>query len=146
MPKYAIDTNLYIDAFRNPDATEQLKQFLTKYLPATYLSSIVMMELRTGAQTKRSSEALELALFSPFEKRRRVFTPSPSAFKEAGRILACMAQDHQLDPGLLKSSIVNDALLAVSCREQGVVLITHDTDFPRIRQHLKSFRYIAHWP
>ena len=65
MPKYAIDTNLYIDAFRNPEAAEQLKQFLTKYLPATYFSSIVMMELRTGAQTKRSSEALEVALFSP---------------------------------------------------------------------------------
>ena len=145
MPKYALDTNIYIDAFRSTDASETLKQFLTSHLPMTYLSAVVMMELRIGAQTKDQVEAVEKAVFAPFEKRRRVFAPSLHAFKEAGTILALLVKNHPVNRPI-RSSLVNDALLAASCREQGLTLITSDNDFLRISRHLKGFRYVAPWP
>ena len=146
MPKYAIDTNVYIDAFRSTDAAEELKQFLAAHLPAMYLSSIVMLELRSGARTKEKVEALDKGLFAPFEKRQRIFTPSANAFKESGRILALLAERDGVDLSRAKGSLVNDAMLAASCREQGVTLITRDADYLRLNKHLKGFRYVAPWP
>ena len=146
MPKYVLDTNVYIDAFRSAEKAEELKQFLTKCLPLTYLSAVVTMELRAGARTKPQAETLEDDVFGPFEKRRRVFAPSANAFKEAGRILAALANEHLFDLRTPNRSLIRDSLLAASCRDQGFVLITNDTDYRTIRRHLKAFRYIAPWP
>ena len=92
MPKYALDSNVYVDAFRSEEKAEEFKQFLSKHLPLTYLSAVVMMELRTGARTRKHAEAIEEGVFGPFEKRHRVFAPSANAFKEAGRILAALVK------------------------------------------------------
>lgn len=146
MPKYAIDTNVYIDAFRKPPAAVQLKAFLTQYLPVTYLSAVVIQELRAGAQSEEQVEALERGLFAPFEKRRRVFTPSANAFKVSGSILADLAANGDLDLARAKGSFVNDTLLAASCLEHGMTLITGDSDFSRIKGSLKAFRYVPPCP
>ena len=145
MPKYVLDTNVYIDAFRSPEKAEKLKEFLTKHLPVTYLSAVVTMELRTGARMKQQSETLEEDVFGPFEKRHRVFAPSAEAFKEAGRVLAALAKEHLFDLRAPNNSLIRDSLLAASCREQGFVLITNDPDYLAIKRHLKTFRY-APWP
>ena len=146
MPKYVLDTNVYIDAFRSPEKAEALKQFLTKHLPVTYLSAVVTLELRTGARTKPQAETLEGEVFGPFERRERVFAPSANAFKEAGRILAALASEHLFDLRAPNSSLIRDSLLAASCRERGIVLITNDKDYQAIKKHLKAFRHIAPWP
>jgi predicted nucleic acid-binding protein len=146
VPKYVLDTNVYIDAFRSSEKAEGLKQFLTKHLPLTYLSALVTMELRTGARTKEQAETLEEEVFGPFEKRRRVFAPSTKAFKEAGRVLAALTKENLFDLRAPNNSLIRDSLLATSCREQGFVLITNDRDYQAIKRHLKAFRYIAPWP
>ena len=146
MPKYVLDTNVYIDAFRSPEKAEALKQFLTKHLPLTYLSAVVTLELRTGARTKPQAETLEGEVIGPFERRERVLVPSANAFKEAGRILAALAGEHLFDLRAPNSSLPLDSLLAASCRERGIVLITNDKDYPAIKKHLKAFRHIAPWP
>jgi predicted nucleic acid-binding protein len=146
VPKYALDTNIYIDAFRSPEKAEGLKQFLAKHLPLTYLSALVTMELRTGARTKEQAETLEEEVFGPFEKRRRVFAPSAKAFKEAGRVLAALTQEHLFDLRAPNNSLIRDSLLAASCREQGFLLITNDRDYQAIKRHLKAFRYVRPWP
>ena len=146
MPKYVLDTNVYIDAFRSPDKAEALKQFLAKHLPLTYLSGVVAMELRTGARTKPQAETLESEVFGPFERRERVFAPSANAFKEAGRVLAALASEDLFDLRAPNSSLIRDTLLAASCRERGIVLITSDKDYRAIKKHLKAFRHIAPWP
>jgi len=144
--KYVLDTNVYIDAFRSPEKAEDLKQFLTKHLPLTYLSALVTMELRTGARTKEQVETLEDDVFAPFEKRHRVFVPSARAFKEAGRVLAALAREHIFDLRAPNNSLIRDSLLAASCREQGFVLITNDKDYQAIKRHLKAFRFVRPWP
>jgi predicted nucleic acid-binding protein len=146
VPKYVLDTNVYIDAFRGQEKAEDLKRFLTKHLPLTYLSSVVTMELRTGARTKQQAESLETEVFGPFEKRHRLFAPSANAFKEAGRILAALTKEGLFDLHAPNNSLIRDSLLAASCREHGFVLITNDADYQAIKRHLKAFRYVAPWP
>ena len=146
MTKYAIDTNVYVDAFRNPSVAEELKAFLTQHLPITYVSAVVIQELRAGAWSEEQVEALEKGLVAPSEKRRRVFTPSANAFKVSGRILSELAAKGDLDLARAKGSFVNDTLLAASCLEHGMTLITGNSDFSRIKGRLKTFRYVAPWP
>ena len=43
-------------------------------------------------------------------------------------------------------SLLNDALIAASCRERGITLITRDGDFKRLAPFVKGFRYTAPWP
>lgn len=45
-----------------------------------------------------------------------------------------------------KPSLLNDALIAASCREQGITLITKDGDFKRLAPLVHGFRYAAPWP
>ena len=47
--KYALDTNIFIDGFRNEEAQAEVFVFLSRALPFTYLSAVVMQELAAGA-------------------------------------------------------------------------------------------------
>ena len=49
--KFALDTNIYIDSFRDPVAAAALLRFLERALPFTFLSAVVMQELAAGART-----------------------------------------------------------------------------------------------
>lgn len=141
--RYAIDTNLYIDALRTEDGKIALGQFYWGFTPWVHLCSVVAHELLAGVRGP-DSKALEESLIAPFERRDRVFTPTESAWKEAGRVLADLVA-----PAAWKSlsrSFVNDALLAMACRETGTVLITNNArDFERIAK-VRSFEFVAEWP
>jgi hypothetical protein len=47
---------------------------------------------------------------------------------------------------LSNPSLGNDALLAASCREGGITLITSDRDFDRFRPLLGQWRHARPWP
>ena len=49
--KYALDTNIFIDGFRNEEAQAEVFVFLNRALPFTYLGAVVMKELAAGART-----------------------------------------------------------------------------------------------
>jgi predicted nucleic acid-binding protein len=88
--KYVLDTNLYIGAIRDPDKEADLDAFLERNAPVTYMSAVVMQELRAGAITGASARALDKGIFEVFERRGRVAGPSVPSFKECGRILAAL--------------------------------------------------------
>ena len=149
--KYALDTNIFIDGFRNEEAQAEVFVFLSRALPFTYLSAVVMQELAAGARTTDAARDLQRVIFEPFERRQRVFAPSSAAFVESGRVLAAIAARegwHLLDEKapLLNDALLNDALIAASCRERGITLITRDGDFKRLAPFVKGFRYAAPWP
>lgn len=83
--KYALDTNIFIDAFRDHRAAAALDAFLRRGLVTTFLHSVVVQELRAGARARKDALVLQRAIFTPFERRRRIVTPSAAAFKENGR-------------------------------------------------------------
>lgn len=143
--KYALDTNVYIDAFRDADAEAALVRFLERALPVTFLSAVVMQELMAGARTDAQRRELERSVFGPFLRRRRVFTPSATAFAESGRLIADVAAREGWNAVRHSPSLLNDALLASSCREQGIVLVTNEGDFDRFGS-IKGWRAARPWP
>jgi predicted nucleic acid-binding protein len=144
--KYALDTNIFIDGFRSEEAQAEVFAFLYRALPFTFLSAVVMQELAAGARTTQAARAVQQGVFEPFERRRRVFAPSNAAFAESGRVLATVAAREGWQLIDDNPSFLNDALIAVSCRERGITLITNDRDFKRLSPFVRGFRYTLPWP
>jgi hypothetical protein len=49
--KYVLDTQLFINAFRDPLANEALHRFHRAFSPFEHLSVVVAQELRAGVET-----------------------------------------------------------------------------------------------
>lgn len=146
MAKFAFDTNIFIDAFRDEAAEAAMLAFLERALPFTFLSAVVMQELAAGARTAAQARKLDQVVFNPFRRRQRVFAPSPEVFVASGRLLAQLAMREGWEKVREKPSLLNDALIAVSCRERGITLITQDGDFARFRPFLKRWTDAPPWP
>jgi predicted nucleic acid-binding protein len=144
--KYAFDTNIFIDAFRDKTIEAALLAFLERALPITFMSAVVMQELAAGARSRAQARELERSVFAPFERRRRVFAPASAAFVRSGRLIAAVAEREGWEAIYDNPSLLNDALLASSCRERGITLITNDNDFDRFSPFLGGWRHVAPWP
>lgn len=144
--KYTLDTNIFIDGLRSEEAQAEVFTFLRRALPFTYLSAVVMQELAAGARTPEAARDVQQGVVEPFERRRHVFAPSAAAFVESGRALAAVAEREGSQLLDENPSLLNDTLIAASCREQGITLITKDGDFKRLAPFVKGFRYAAPWP
>jgi predicted nucleic acid-binding protein len=144
--KYVLDTNVLVHADRDPAWAEQLAAFYLAFLPATFLHAIVVQEVLVAAVNARRGRALYDGYVAPFEERGRILTPSYTAWRRSGQVVAALIQRRRISPGGFTRSFLNDVLLAVSCREAGAVLITANTaDFARIRS-VESFKFVAPWP
>ena len=144
--KFVLDTQLFIQAFRDPAANEALQEFHRDRAPFEYLSAIVAQELRAGIRRPADRRALERHVLGIYERVGRLITPSASAWHESGDALAAMARDEGLELSRVSKSFANDILLALSCRESGCVLVTENhRDFARI-QRLVNFEFVAPWP
>ncbi len=144
--KFALDTNVFVDAFRDETFAGALAAFLEQALPTTFLSAVVMQELGAGARTREQVRELESSIVRPFQRRGRVFAPSALAFRESGRLLAELATREGWAAIHSNPSLANDALLAASCREHGFTLITNDKDFDRFLPSLGRWRHVKPWP
>lgn len=144
-PKYALDTNIFIDAFADAGEEERLVAFHVRYAPFEYLSAVVALELRAGVR-RRDAESLQANVFAPFERRGRVFAASYATWKQAGVALALLASSEGLRLSQVSRAFFNDVLLAASCREHGVTLVTRNVrDFTRIARVL-PFSFVQAWP
>lgn len=144
--KYVLDTQLFIDAFRDQTANEALQRFHRAFAPFEYLSVVVAQELRAGVGRLQDRKALERHVLSVFERSGRTFAPSASAWHRSGDLLSDMARKEGLEIARVSKSFANDVLLALSCREAGCVLVTeNERDFQRIRRHV-PFDYVKPWP
>lgn len=144
--KYVLDTQIFIDAFRDPTANEALQRFHRAFAPFEYLSVVVAQELRAGVTHERDRKALERNVLDVFERAGRTFAPTASAWHRSGDLLSDLARREGLEIGRVSKSFANDVLLALSCREAGCVLVTgNDRDFHRIRRYV-PFDYVKPWP
>jgi predicted nucleic acid-binding protein len=146
LKKYALDTNLYIRAIRDLGAAAELQSFYSTFAPGTYLSSVVLHELLVGGTSNTKATEIREAVAAPFRRTRRVFTPSADAWEMAADAIAAMARREKRELSSLPKSLINDYLIASSCRETGVVLVTHNTaDFEAIRRYI-NVQFTAPWP
>ena len=144
--KYTIDTNLYIRAIRSAEATVALQQFHTEYAPFEFLSAVVVKELLAGARNPQAARRLQQLIFRPFEHRGRLLTPSYAAWKQAGEVLSNLVVTEGLQLTRTNRGFESDVLLAMSCREAGVTLVTENRrDFERIAR-MSPFEFVDPWP
>lgn len=144
--KYVLDTQIFIDAFRDRTANEALQRFHRAFAPFEYLSVVVAQELRAGVRQERHRKVLERNVLDVFERAGRTIAPTATAWHRSGDLLSDMARTEGLEIGRVSKSFANDVLLALSCREAGCVLVTgNERDFHRIRRYV-SFEYVKPWP
>ena len=144
MAKYCLDTNIYIDALRDPDERAALRDFQAWALPSIYLSSVVILELEAGARTPADAELLDQTLVAAYGRRGRIVTPSPEAWLSTGKALAALRSHTRQDVPAFQ--LIHDILLGFSCREHGLTLVTRDTDFRSVARLVPGLRVIGPWP
>ena len=144
--RYVLDTQLFIQAFRDQRANDALQDFHRVFAPFEYFSVIVGQELRAGIQRPPDRKALEKNVFRIFARANRMIAPSADAWHRSGDLLAAMVRDEGLELARVSKSFGNDVLLALSCRESGCVLVTDNVrDFSRIRR-VTPFEFMKPWP
>lgn len=146
MTRYVLDTNLYIEADRNESAAEELDRFLMRFLPSVHLHGVVAQELLAGAIDARREKLIHDGLIKPFERRDRVVAPSFGAWKRAGGIVARLVQQKKMSPGGFSRSFMNDCVLAASCRESGLTLVTRNVQDFALIQKAERFEVVGPWP
>lgn len=146
MKKYALDSNCYIDASRSAPALEALGQFVGWAAPGLYVSSVVAAEVRAGARSLKDRAMLEARVLGPFVARGRVLVPSAQAWDALAHTLGALRDAEGLQLSTVSRSFAFDILLAYSCGEQGVTLITANArDMRRIRR-VFAFEFVAPYP
>lgn len=144
--RYALDTNLYIDAARDPAQRAALAGFSEAFAPWLYLSGVVAQELRAGVRPSEERR-LEREVLGPFARRDRVFAPGYAEWVEAGNVLRRFAVAHGPPVADLGKALVNDVHLALACRAHGIRLVTcNERDFVRIAPLVPGFAFDAPWP
>src|SRR5262249_51968804 len=114
-------------------------EFRPRYLrdiPLTYFSSVVVQELLAGARTPRQRRQVA-ALYEPFERVRRIVTPSHLVWKEVGSVVAVVLEKSPQFRSKLASGLLNDILIALSGRSIGARVVTgNGQDFRLIQPKL----------
>jgi predicted nucleic acid-binding protein len=119
---YALDANVYIRALRDRDRLSLLKRFLIRSGMRVRVNAVVALELQAGARTPSQERAVS-DLVESYVARHRVIVPSFEAYRQGGRVLAALAVREGMDTSR-SGSLVNDVMIATSCREAGIKLIT----------------------
>lgn len=146
MSKYVIDTNIFFNADRDPQWADELDRFSSEHLPHIYLSAVVVQEMLAGAVNRDREKAIRVNYIAPFERKGRLVTPSYTAWKRAGQIMAKLVDRKLMSPGAFGRSFVNDCVLATSCRERGATLITLNARDFQLIQKVEPVAVVPPWP
>lgn len=146
MRKYVLDTQLYVQAFRNEAAAQELEEYYAVFTPITFVSSVVVHELLAGAGTVAKARQIREKLVGPLMRARRVLTPSHASWERAAEGLAKMAKEEPRELRTVPKSLVNDFLIAASCREAGVTIVTENVaDFALVQKYI-AHDHVRPWP
>lgn len=146
MTGYILDSSLYIEASRDADRAAQLAEFSVRFLPRIFLHGVVVQELLAGAANAAARRTVERELVRPFQRRGRLLVPSFAAWQRSGEIVGRLVEKRRLSRTGVPRSFLNDTLIAASCREHGVTVITRNQrDFEKIRE-VVAFGFDAPWP
>jgi predicted nucleic acid-binding protein len=134
--KVVLDTNVFVDYLRAGMYAEWVLG------PASgrirLLSSVVLLELRLGADTPRRRRAVE-RIRAAFPTTRQI-SPSPLSFDRAGRLFSLLhgkGSGDRLGP-------MNDLLIALTARETGATVVTRNLqEFSRIATAVPGLSVIS---
>jgi predicted nucleic acid-binding protein len=136
--KVLLDTNVFIGYLRAGLHAEWVFGRMNNTI--RFLSAIVLMELRFGADTPRRKRAVDgiQRAFPP----GRVIAPTSSVFEHAGRVFRTLYGD---GAGLQdRLGPLNDLLIALTAKQIGAIVVTNNLDeFRRIAIRVPGLRVIA---
>ncbi|HEY7496837.1 MAG TPA: type II toxin-antitoxin system VapC family toxin [Candidatus Tectomicrobia bacterium] len=129
------DTSVYIAVLRDTTFAATFRPRYVRDIPLTHCSSVVIHELLAGARTPRHQRQAAL-LYEPFERARRIVTPTHLVWKEAAAIVATLLERTPQFRSKLARGLLNDILIALSGRSIGATVVTRNgEDFRLIQQH-----------
>ena len=131
MPRYALDTQHYVDVLRGTPQAVDVLAFVREFVAVLDFHALVGAELLFGAHGRGESQAIRKRFIAPF-KPQRVIVPDAADLLSAGDAVREMAAQKGPHPELERRNFWNDVLIAVSCRRRGVVLLSRDPDHARI--------------
>ncbi len=141
---FVFDTNVAIGAARDRVERARFNSFIRAKGGQVWLHATVWLELQVGARQEEERAALE-SFVEPFVDTNRVLVPSQDAWRQAGRVLARLADEHGVD--VRRSSIHHDAIIAASTRERGFTVVTDNlVDFQLISPYLSKLMFAAPFP
>jgi predicted nucleic acid-binding protein len=142
-----LDTNVFIEAERNPDELARLKAFTQENAANLYLSTVVMHELLAGVADPRDQAAVERHLLAPYPIDLRLVHTDERVWKEAAEIYRVLRFERAGNDDRVKlSSFWHDILITASCRSIGATLVTFNgKDFDAIND-VNGFRYTTPFP
>jgi predicted nucleic acid-binding protein len=136
--KVLLDTNVFIGYLRAGLHAEWVLGRMSHTI--RFLSAVVLMELRFGADTPRRKRAVD-SIQRAFPAGRLI-APTPSVFEQAGRVFRVL---HRNGAGLQdRLGPLNDLLIALTARQIGATVVTNNLDeFRRIAAQIPGLRVIA---
>jgi predicted nucleic acid-binding protein len=147
VPKYVVDTNLYVEAITTDQGNAALAAFQRRSAPFLFQHSTIVQELLAGARDESDYREYYEDWVAPFEDLRRIITPSHATWTRAALIAARLVERGYLSPGGFSRSFLNDCLIAASARDHGFVLVTRNTgDFALIGRVERGIRWQPPWP
>jgi predicted nucleic acid-binding protein len=136
--KLVIDTNIFIDYLRDDLSADWV--FGRAGLVVRFLSSIVLMELRLGADTLKRRRAVD-RLRAAFPKER-IIAPSPDLFERAAVVFRRLHSRGSEPADRLGP--VNDVLIALTAWRIGAAVLTRNIqEFRRIQAQLPGLRIVT---
>lgn len=129
--KVIIDTNVFIDYLRADIHSDWVFGQIDHTV--RFLSAIVLMELRLGADTLRRKRAVD-KIKSAFPKERLI-APTPDIYDNAGKLFRDIYGDGSSFTD--RVGTINDLLIALTARQIGATVITGNiAEYRRISEHL----------
>jgi predicted nucleic acid-binding protein len=141
--RLVLDTHLYGEALRNAQGKRVLRR-LEDMGGLIWLSAVVAHELMIGARL-RDGRAAEAELLRPLVARGQIVAPSFAAWQRAGVAIGALHSRGRIHERRIPKSFSNDLLLAASCAEEDITLVTRNTrDFALIAEEI-PFAFIPPW-
>lgn len=135
--KYVLDTSVYIEASRSPEARARFRASFFPLLPATFLSAVVAYELAVDATDRRTRERVA-EFVRPMERVGRIVSPGYEDWIEAAEIVTAILEGDRSWRTKLPR-LLNDILIALSARRIGALVLTHNRDDFRLIRRYKDF-------
>ncbi len=136
--KVLLDTNVFVDYLRDELYADWVFGRVGDVI--RFLSSVVLMELRLGANTPRRKRAVD-QIQAAFPAGRLI-APAPPLFDHAGQLFRILYGDGS---GLSdRLGVIDDLLIALTARHIGATVITNNVgEFRRIADRVPGLTIAA---
>ena len=138
MVRLLFDTSVYIAILRDKTFAEMFRPRYLRDIPFTHLSSVVIHELLAGARTFRHRRQAA-SLYEPFERVRRIVTPTHGVWKTAGTVVAALFEKDPQFRSKISQGLLNDILIGLSARSIGATVVTRNGEDFRLIQQYATF-------